>query len=164
MAMLTLAQLQTIMIDTSLSASSVTSDLANACIADAEGEIKTALAQRYDVSTAYFNTTTSVPPVLTKICRWIAAGHAYTHFSRGGKDALKRAEHYMKMGNEALKSIVERKSDIVDSSGNVLDERSDGYQVLSNTDDYSHTFNEDDPKLWAVDQDKLDDIEDERDA
>lgn len=164
MAMLTLAQLQTIMIDTSLSATTVTSDLAEACIADAEGEIKTALAPRYDVSTAYFNTTTSVPPALTKICRWISAGHAYTHFSRGGKDAIKRAEFYMKMGQDALTALAQRETDLVDSSGALITEREDSYAVLSSTTDRSTTFNEDDPKFWAVDEDKLDDIEDERDA
>jgi phage gp36-like protein len=162
--MLTIAQLQTIMIDTSLSASTVTSDLAQACIDDAEGEIKSALSNRYDVSSVYFNTSTSIPPVIRKICRWIAAGHAYTHLSRGGKDALKRAEHYLKMGGDALTAIIDRTVDLTDTLGSTIPEADGSFSINSNTKDYSHTFNEDDPRLWAVDQDKLDDIDDERKA
>ncbi len=120
------------------------------------------LAQRYDVSAAEFNTTTSVAPALKPITRWLAASFFYLHTSRGGKEAMARAKMYKDLATENLEKLIERKVDLVDQSGDVIEERSDAFQVLSNTKDYVDTFAEDDPLHWAVDSDKLDDIEDER--
>jgi hypothetical protein len=163
-AIISLSQLQTVMIDTSLSASTATSDLAQACIDDAEAKVREMLAKRYDVAADYFQTTTSVAPALVPITRWLAAGYAYTHFSRGGKDAFSRADHLEKKAMDNISLLLERKADLVDQSGNVISERADAYQVLSNTDGYTETFGEDDPRCWSVDPDKLDDIKDERES
>jgi hypothetical protein len=163
-AIITLAQLQTIMVGTSLSADTATSDVLQACIDDAEAKVREMLSKRYDVSASYFQTTTSVAPALVPITRWLAAGYAYMHFSRGGKDAFKRSEAYEKKAMDNLKLLMDRSVDLVDSSGAVIAERTDAFQVLSNTDDYTETFAEDDPLHWGVDSDKLDDIEDARES
>jgi len=120
------------------------------------------LAQRYDVSAAEFNTTTSVAPALVPITRWLAASYYYLHTSRGGKEIVNRSKTYKEMAMENLEKLIKREVDLVDQSGDVIDERSDAYQVLSNTKDYVDTFAEDDPLHWGTDPDKLDDIEDER--
>jgi hypothetical protein len=120
------------------------------------------LAQRYDVSAAEFNTTTSVAPALKPITRWLAASYFYLHTSRGGKEAMARSKAYKDMAMENIEKLIDRKVDLVDQSGAVIDERADAYQVLSNTKDYIDTFAEDDPLHWGVDPDKIEDIEDDR--
>ena len=136
----------------------------NEAVAEAEDQIRTALAPRYDVSSDYFQTSTSTPPVISTICKQLALGHVHETLSRGGKDAFQRADRYKKRGEELLKKIVDREADVVDSSGNVLTERTDAYMVESSTQDYHSTFDEGDPIQWGPDPDKLDDIADERDA
>lgn len=164
MPIIALADLQAIMPDTNLSVNTATSSLAQACIDDAIAKVKEKLARRYDVSASYFNTSTAAAPALVMCSRWLAAGYTYAILSRGGKDALTRSDKLEKKAMDNLKELMERKADLVDQSGDVIAERSDSFQVLSNTQDYSETFNEDDPLHWSPDQDKLDDIEDERDT
>jgi len=148
---------------TDLTVTDMTATLDEA-VAEAEDQIRTALAPRYDVSSDYFQTSTSTPPIISTICKQLALGHVHEALSRGGKDAFVRADRYKKRGEEMLKKIVDREADVVDQSGDILGERTDAYMVDSNTKDYHDTFDEGSPLEWGPDHDKLDDISDERDA
>jgi hypothetical protein len=84
--------------------------------------------------------------------------------SRGGKDAMARGKMLIDQAIGNLNLIADYKLDLVDSSGDrINDLSSGGYLIKSSTQDYSNTFNEDDQLNWQVDEDKLDDIESERD-
>ena len=133
-------------------------------VLEAETQIRSALAPRYDVGSAYFQTSTSTPPQIATICKQLALGHVHEALSRGGKEAFQRADRYKKRGEELLKALVDRTSDLVDSSGDLIEERTDAYMVESNTTDYKTTFDEADPVTWGPDNNKLDDIANERDA
>lgn len=138
--------------------------LASTCITDAEDEIRKRLSRRFDVSSDYFQTSTSTPPAIENICKWYALGLLFEATSRGGKDAYSRADRYLKKAESNITELLEYKAQLVDSSGDVVSDASDQMQVLSNTSTYSSTFNEDDELSWGVDSDKLDDIETERDS
>lgn len=163
MPIIAVADVQAVMVDTNLSVNTATANLAQACIDDAIAKVKEKLARRYDVSSSYFNTTSAAAPALVTISRWLATSYCYSHLARGGKDAFARGNHFEKKAMDNLTQLQERKADLVDQDGAVIAERSDSFQVLSNTQDYSETFNEDNPLKWRPDQDKLDDIADERD-
>lgn len=83
--------------------------------------------------------------------------------SRGSKDAYARADRYLKKAQTNLDQLLDGTAALVDSSGDIVETESNENPVYCNTTDYAPTFNEDDPKNWAVDGDKLDDIDDERD-
>ena len=54
--------------------------------------------------------------------------------------------------------------DLIDDSGNIIGEKetSDVDKIESTTQDYQPFFDEDDSVSWAVDDDKLDNIKDNR--
>jgi hypothetical protein len=139
-----------------------TTSLATECITNAENKIREILSKRYDVSSAAFQTSTSTPPVVQTLCKWLATGYMYENLSRGGKDAFTRADRYIKKAMDNMSDIVAYKANIIDSTGSVLTESTESMPMYSNTDDYSETFNEDSPLDWAVDSDKLDDISTDR--
>jgi hypothetical protein len=157
----TTTSLQTLMIGTQFD--TATTALASKLITHAENEINKYLSKRYDVGT--FNaTSTAVPPLVTSLCETLAEGYMHKRMSRGGKEALSRANDLIDDVKSNLELIANYKEDLVDSSGDVIADMSQtAYRVLSNTTDYANTFNEDDPLGWEVDSDKLDDIESERD-
>lgn len=141
---------------------SLTTSLATKLITHSENEVNKWLSKRYDVGA--WSTSTSVPPLVTSLTETLAEGYMHQRMSRGGKDAVNRGAGLIKQVLENLKLISEYKLDLVDSNGDIVTDMSNtAYRVLSNTDTYSGTFNEDDPLNWEVDQDKLDDIEGERD-
>lgn len=142
---------------------SATTSLASACIYDAENEIKKQLGKRYDVSSAYFQTTTSIPPIIRSLAETLAIGYMYEFMARGSKEGHARADRYIKRVMENLKSIAEGTLQVTDTAGAALTGNPDEWKVHSNTTDYSNTFNEDAPANWEVDPDKLEDIESERD-
>jgi len=137
--------------------------LASECITQAEDEIRKVLARRYDVSSAYFQTSTSVPPAVIHIAKWLSTGYTYEANARGGKEAYERADRYIKKANTNLDAIIEGKASLYDTSGSLIPERAGFNFITSTTSDYSNTFNEDDQLNWSVDPDKLDDISSERD-
>lgn len=142
---------------------SATSALASKTVKFATSKMNSFLSRRYDVDTL----EDKVPPVplLETICQWLATSYVYQFGSRGGKETLSRAKELREMAMECLVDIRDYKLDLTDASGSVITDLSNtAYQVLSNTSDYSTTFNEDDPLKWKVDDDKLDDIESERDS
>jgi len=84
--------------------------------------------------------------------------------SRGGKESLKRGESLERSVLDNLKLIAEYKSDLTLTNGSLVSEAvNSAVRVLSNTEDYSNTFNEDDSLSWQIDDDKLTDIASERD-
>ncbi len=142
---------------------STTTELVSKCITQAETEVNKFLARRYNVSD-WAATTTSVPPMVTTLTEWYATGLSMKSLSRGNKELLSVANDYLKMAKDNLIEIVENKADLVDSDGDPVAESAIGaFRVLSNTKNYSPTFNEDADLNQRVDQEKLDDIRDERD-
>jgi len=140
-----------------------TTSLADKLLTHAENEVNKYLSKRYDIG-AFNNTSTSVPPLVTSLTETLAEGYMYQRMSRGGKDAMKRADALIKQAIDNLQLIAEYKEDLVDSSGDpIADMTNTAYRVLSNTENYVPTFNEDDPLDWQVDPNKLQDIKDERD-
>lgn len=138
-----------------------TTALADRLITHAENEVDKYLSKRYDLE--LFNTSTSVPPLVTSLCETLAEGYMYQRMSRGGKESIKRGKELIDQVTKNLELIAEYKLDLVDTTGTVIDDMSNtAYRVMSNTDTYHSTFNEDDPLNWEIDQDKLDDIEEER--
>lgn len=136
--------------------------LANELITDAEAEVNKHLSQRYDISQSYFQTTSSVPPLVRKITKWLAVGYLFESQSRGSKETFKRADRYIKRAMDNLKEIKEYKAGLLNTAGSAISDSTDDLIVESSTQNYSSTFNEDDPLNWDVDQDKIDDIASER--
>jgi len=64
--------------------------------------------------------------------------------------------------DDTLKELVNGEMALVTSSGDVFEATGDG--VWSEHGDYVSTFDVDDPFNWEVDQDRIDDIEDDRDS
>lgn len=138
---------------------SVTTSLANKSIDWAEAEVNKYLSKRYDISS--FQTT--VPPLVRTLSEWLSVAYTYQGNSRGGKESRERAKEYRDMAIDNLKLIADYKLDLLDTAGSVIDDFSNtAYRVLSSTDIYTETFAEDSELNWAVDSDKLSDIEDDR--
>jgi len=97
------------------------------------------------------------------ICKWLALGYLHEATSRGSKEAYARADRYIKKAQQNITDIIDGKAALVDSSGDLIETDSEEGQVYCNTTDYSPTFNEDSSVNWGPDQDKLDDIDSERD-
>ena len=130
-------------------------------ITRADNLINSKIASRYDVS-AY---TTTVPPMLKSLSEDIATYYTIrASFSGDNNQVNEWAEKY-KEAIAMLDQIRDGGMDLVDSSGNLEDERdeADPGLVSSNTMDYSPTFGEDATLNHAVDSDKLDAIGDDRD-
>lgn len=140
---------------------SATSALVSAMITDAEAEVDKFLSKRYDLSTAYFQTSTSTPPAIRMITETLALGYTYENMARGSKEAYMRSDRLIKRATDNLQSIMDGDMQLFDSAGNLIDETDVNWQIKNST-DYTPTFAEDDPKNWKVDPDKLDDISDER--
>jgi len=142
---------------------SVTTALATEMISDAEAEVNKWLSRRYDLSSAYFQTTTGTPPIVRSLATRLAEGYMWRANSRGSKESLTRAKSFIDDVMNNLKNIAGYKVDLTDTTGALIPDKSNtAYRVLSNTTDYANTFNEDDSLNWAVDPDKLDDISTER--
>lgn len=139
-----------------------TTALASACIEDAENEIKKMLSGHYDISSAYFNTTTSIPPIIRTLALQLSEGYMYEAASRGSKEGYARADRYIKRVSENLMKLADGSLSLLDTAGSQILAINTKWQVHSNTTDYHSTFNEDSPKRWKIDQDKLEAIGDER--
>ena len=154
----TTTSLDTVMIGTTFD--TATTSLCTKLITHAENEVNKYLSKRYDVSAF---TTTSMPPLVTSLTETLTEGYMYQRMARGGKDGLAHGKALIDMALANLEKIANRDLDLLSSAGTPVSEfASSSYQILSSTTDYTPTFNEDSPLDWAVDQDKLDDIEDER--
>lgn len=139
-----------------------TISLATDCLTDATNKVRQGLSKRYDFTTATFETTTTFPPLVTSMVNTFAIGMMIENMSRGSKEGLARADRYFKRANADLLLIQNGDAELIDPSGNVIDQVSTDWKVESNTSGYSNTFNEDNPKHWRPDSTKLDDIDSER--
>jgi len=148
------------MVDTTFN--TATTALCSSLIIDAENEIRKRLSKRYDVSADAFQTSTSTPPMVTTLCEWLTMGYMYENLSRGGTEAFGRADRFLKKANDNIDDILNFKANILNTTGSTIAEGSESLPMYSNSDDYSSTFDEDDPLKWTVDKDKLDDISDDR--
>lgn len=142
---------------------SATTQLVGQCLDDAENEIKKWLSKRYDLTATYFTTYSSVPPMVRTLAIDLTVGYAYENMARGSKEGYARADRYIKRVMENLKAIAAGEVQLYTTAGGLITESMTDFTVYENSSSYSPTFNEDDPKNWAVSQNKLDDIEDERD-
>lgn len=135
--------------------------LASVLIDEAETEIDKRLAVKYDVSG--WTTSAATPPAVQTICKWLAVGYLHEATARGSKEAYARADRYIKKALKNIDDILKGDAALVDSSGDLVESDSLDGSVYCNTTDYAPTFNEDAPTNWAPDEDKLDDIDSERD-
>ncbi len=132
--------------------------LAEACIDEAENEIKKQLSERYDLTTAYFTEYTSCPPIVRTLATQYSEGLMYEAMSRGSKEGYARADRYLERVMKNLLQIASGEASLFDTAGAVIVADNTKWQVLDNTSGYQTTFNEDNPKNWKVDETKLDDI------
>ena len=152
--------LATIMIGTTFD--SITTALAAKLITHAENEVNKYLSKRYDISA--FNTSTSIPPLVTSLTETLAEAYMQRRMSRGGKEILAYAKDLIKDTTDNLKLIADYKLDLVNTAGSVIADMSQtAYRVLSSTSGYTPTFDEDDELNWSPDESKLSDIANERD-
>ncbi len=155
----TTTSLQVLMIGTTFD--TLTTALSSKLITHSENEINKYLSKRYDVS--LWNTSTSIPPLVTSLCETLTEGYMYQRMSRGGKEAMSRGDILIKQAIDNLTLLANYKMDLLTPAGSVLGDMSNtAYKVLSNTSDYSSTFGEDDELNWKVDSNKLQDIYDSR--
>lgn len=137
--------------------------LASQCITDAENKIREKMSDRYDVSSDAWQTSTSTPPVVKTWCQWLSMGYLYENLSRGGKDAYKRADRYIEKAMSNMENVLEFKANVLDSTGSTITDSPQGFELTSTSINYHDTFDEGDPIYWGPDEDKIDDISDERD-
>jgi hypothetical protein len=156
----TTTSLETILIG--VNADTATTKLFKKCIAWSENEINKYLSKRYDIS-SFVDTSSSVPPLVADLCEQLAESFFYSRNSRGGKESLSRSKQLRNEVLDNLKMIQKYEVDLLDVDGGVITDFSQtSYRVLSNTDTYTETFNEDSPLDWKVDNDKLTDIASDR--
>ena len=132
----------------------------------AEAEINKYLSKRYDLTANTFQTSTSVPPLIRQLADMLSEGYMWQSLSRGGagKESMDRGKDLIKEAKSNLELIAGYHMDLVNTTGSVISDFSNtAYSVLSNTETYTPTFDEDDELSWAVDSDKLQDISDSRD-
>jgi hypothetical protein len=145
---------------------SATTALATDCIAQAEAEVNKYLCRRYDISSSPFQTSTTIPPMVTTLTKWLSLSYMYENLARGSgpqKEVFTRSDRLESRALKNLELISEYKANLLDTAGSIVpDSNSTAYRVLCNTSDYSTTFNEDSELDWEVDSDKLEDIDTER--
>ena len=142
-----------------------TTSLGQECIYDAESEVNKYLSNRYDLSG--YQTATSfstLPPLIKSLTLKLSQGYMWMYGSRGGKESLARGKSLVKDVLENLKLIADSKLNLLDPDGDPISESATLSSVLSNTDGYHSTFDEDDPLSWSVDSNKLKDIASDRDV
>lgn len=136
--------------------------VASECITQAENEINKKLSRRYDIGSSYFQTTTSIPPMVRDMALRLGLGYFYEATARGGKESYTRADRYINGVMANLDDILAMKVDLVNSLGAALTTISTYMGMTSTSSGYSSTFDEDDPLDWAVNSTKLDDINSDR--
>lgn len=155
----TTTTLEIVMVGVDFSATGMAT-LGAKAIAQAEAECNKYLSKRYDLSTATFQTSTSIPPIVTMLAEQLAEGYMWRWMSRGGKESLSRGEKLIKGAQDNLLLIADYKSDLVNTAGSVVpDMENASYKVQCNTSDFQSTFDEDSELAWRVDPDKMDGID-----
>lgn len=143
---------------------SETTALVSTLITDAENEVNKYLSRRYDLSSAAFQTSTSIPPLVKTLTTQLAEAYSWESLSRGGKESLARSKSLETRALDNLKLIADYKLNLLNSLGATVTDMSDSsYQIRCNTTDYTPTFDEGDELDWAIDPDKVSDIADAKD-
>lgn len=153
---LTATALYVQMVDTSQD--TATTALLADCVSDAEAEVLKRLSERYDVSSDYFTDPAKHPAQVKMLVKWLGIGYAYDALSRGGKEAMERAERYISRATKNLDAIVKGEANLVGVDGAELPSLTGVHDVYSSTSEYRDTFDEGDPLHWSVDGEKLLDI------
>lgn len=159
----TITSLQSLCEGMKLTTTGDKSTLPGMLIDRAERRINSVLAKRYDLQSDYFQTTTSIPPMVREWAAMHAAGSLWIEKSRGGagKESLARGQSLHKEVFADLKLLSENQLELLDSTGAIINDMSDtSSRVLCNTSGYTPTFDEGDELSWAPDPDKLEDIAD----
>ena len=130
----------------------------------AETEVKKWLSKRYDIGSFI----TAPPPMVRDLVLDLAEGYMLMRMVRGAnssKEILAYKETLIDPAIENLQAIASWKANLVDSTGSIIEDDPDNtsYQIISSTEGYAPTFNEDDETEWKTDDTKLEDIAAERD-
>lgn len=153
-----------------------TTALASQMITKAEARINQGLSKRYDITSTYFQTTTSVPPMVREMTETLAEGFMWKALSRGAKESISRGQHMIdeiigkstgdkRVGdNGALFNISNYAADLLNTAGSLIpDSVNTTFRIQSSTVDYTDTFDEGPETAWVADSDKLDDIANAKD-
>lgn len=141
-----------------------TSLLVDKCMTNAEQEINKYIGKRFDLSSSYFTTSTSVPPLLRSMCEDLAEAYFYEKGIRASKEGLAKSRQIIKRVTDNLVMIKDREADLFDTAGSLILDKADSNYVLScNTTNYTGTFDLDTSTSWGTDTDRLEDIADSRD-
>lgn len=124
---------------------------------DAEAEVNLAISRNYTVP------VTGGPAILQAIATDIAI---YRILSRRvfTQERLQNSTwpNAFKEAREILKAIATGNQPLINSAGTIVTARTDLAKATSNNDTYFQTFNELGQLDWIQDEDKIDDLEDER--
>ena len=130
-------------------------------ITRADNIINTTLNKRYTVP---FDTGTATPPVIKTISTDLAAFFIMrTLFTKDNQNVNDWVDDLKAMAIDMLKKLENGETALMDVNDVEITSISEGHEISSNTSNYTPIFNIDDEKNWAVDEDHLDDIADERD-
>jgi|TARA_R100000501_G_C2629924_1_gene124917 hypothetical protein len=128
-------------------------------ITRAEGVINSTLARRYDLPF----TSATIPPIIITIAEDLSAGYTYrTSFMRDSHNTSEWQVNLVDNSMDMLMDIRNRKLDLVDTSGNLIGERSSRDRIKSNVQEYTPIFGLDTATSWQIDPDQLDDISGDR--
>ena len=158
----TSTSLQTLLVDVTLTGAgtTLTANLIDKCIDKSEQIINGYIGKRYDLGSVYFQTSSSIPPLVRSLGEDIAEGLYYMRSSRGGKESIQRGTDLVKDAKETLKMLQEYDISLSDTAGSLVPEGANSdYQVDCSTSDYHDTFDLDTGSSWAIDNDRLEDIE-----
>jgi phage gp36-like protein len=126
-------------------------------ITRAESVVNASIARRYGLP------FTTVPPYIITIAEDLSAGYAYrSSFMRDSHNTSEWQEELVDKAMDMLKEIKDGDIDLVDTSGNIISERSTRTVITSNTEDYTLAFGLDTSTSWRVDPDRLSDIATDR--
>jgi len=136
-----------------------TTSLGTNMIVEAENEINKWVSKRYNIS-SYLTTTAyaTTPPILLSWTDRLAEGYMWIRLSRGSKESIARGNALIKDVKDCLKGLTLNEVDLLAVDGSGVSELSNPDNVLSTTDTYFSTFDEDDPLDWEVDSDKISSI------
>lgn len=159
----TTTSLALVMVGVDFSATNM-STLGAKAIDQSEAEINKYISQRYDLTTAYFQTTTAVPPTVRMWAEQLSEGYMWRWMSRGSKEALARGQSMIDGVLKNLQGVADGKMNLYDTTGSAIPESgTSSFRVQCNTTGYTETFAEDGDMAQAVDTDKLNDISNSRD-
>jgi hypothetical protein len=131
-------------------------------IARADNVINGKIAKRYDVSG--FDTTGSVPPMLITISEDISSFYTYRSLYSSDNQNYNEWMDKFDEAMELLNEIRDGDIDIVNSTGSIIEERTSATQdkIISSTENYQTFFDIDEPTDWKFDDDRKDEVADER--